>query len=92
MRFGSGRLPRPRTRLNQKKGVLLFLKNLLFTVIVPGTVAVYAPLRLASGREGLPAGWGVWQGVALLPLVCGVPSTSGACGTSPPSAVARPHP
>ena len=71
MRFGSVRLPRPRTRLNQKKGVFLFLKNLLFTVIVPGTVAVYGPFRLAASREGLPAGWGVLQVVALLPLACG---------------------
>ena len=51
--------------------MILFLKNLLFTLIVPGAVAVYAPLRLAAGREGLPSGWGAWQGVALLPLVCG---------------------
>jgi protein-S-isoprenylcysteine O-methyltransferase Ste14 len=29
--------------------MLLFLKNLLFTVLVPGTVAVYVPLSLARG-------------------------------------------
>ena len=29
---------------------MLFLKNLLFTVIVPGTVAVYVPLLIAHGR------------------------------------------
>jgi protein-S-isoprenylcysteine O-methyltransferase Ste14 len=28
----------------------LFLKNLLFTVLVPGTVAVYLPLRISLGR------------------------------------------
>lgn len=28
----------------------LFLKNLLFTVLVPGTVAVYLPLRISVGR------------------------------------------
>jgi protein-S-isoprenylcysteine O-methyltransferase Ste14 len=51
--------------------VLLFLKNLLFTVIVPGTVAVYVPLGLAPGRWGLPARWGVVQYAALLPLAAG---------------------
>ena len=29
---------------------MLFLKNLLFTLIVPGTVAVYVPLLFARGR------------------------------------------
>jgi len=28
----------------------LFLKNLLFTVLVPGTVAVYVPLLISRGR------------------------------------------
>ena len=28
----------------------LFLKNLLFTVIAPGTLAVYVPLTIAAGR------------------------------------------
>jgi protein-S-isoprenylcysteine O-methyltransferase Ste14 len=31
--------------------VALLLKNLLFTVAVPGTVAVYAPLIIARGRS-----------------------------------------
>jgi protein-S-isoprenylcysteine O-methyltransferase Ste14 len=30
-------------------GVALFLKNLLFTLVVPGTVAVVIPLRVARG-------------------------------------------
>ena len=30
--------------------MVLLLKNLLFTVIVPGTVVVYVPLRIAAGR------------------------------------------
>jgi len=51
--------------------VLLFLKNMLFTVIVPGTVAVYVPLSLAPPPKGLPFGWGVMQIVALLPLAAG---------------------
>lgn len=31
--------------------VLLLLKNLVFTVVVPGTVAVYVPLLLGSARD-----------------------------------------
>lgn len=42
----------------------LLLKNLLFTVLVPGTVAVYVPLRIAEGRA-VGSGWAV---VAALPL------------------------
>ncbi len=44
---------------------MLLLKNLVFTVLVPGTVAVYLPLLIASGRA--PAG-GLVQvvGIALL--------------------------
>src|SRR5262249_23641289 len=30
--------------------MLLFLKNLLFTLVVPGTVAVYVPLFIAQNR------------------------------------------
>ena len=51
--------------------MLLFLKNLLFTVLVPGTVAVYVPLRLAAGGWVSPQRWGVAQYAALLPLACG---------------------
>jgi hypothetical protein len=29
----------------------LLLKNLLFTLLVPGTVAVYVPLLIARGRS-----------------------------------------
>lgn len=32
--------------------MILFLKNLLFTVLIPGTVGVYIPLRLAEGWRG----------------------------------------
>jgi protein-S-isoprenylcysteine O-methyltransferase Ste14 len=35
--------------------MLLFVKNLIFTVLVPGTVGVYIPLRLAMNRNGLLA-------------------------------------
>lgn len=41
----------------------LFLKNLLFTVLVPGTVAGYVPLTIV---DGLPVGtWG-WIGLGSL--------------------------
>jgi protein-S-isoprenylcysteine O-methyltransferase Ste14 len=30
--------------------VILFLKNLLFTILIPGTVAVYIPLIIARGK------------------------------------------
>lgn len=51
--------------------MLLFLKNLLFTLIVPGAVAVYVPLGLAGGHEGLPPKWDMAQYAALLPLATG---------------------
>jgi len=37
---------------------MLFLKNLLFTILVPGTVAVYLPLLITRGRgiSSNPAG------------------------------------
>jgi protein-S-isoprenylcysteine O-methyltransferase Ste14 len=50
--------------------MLLFLKNLLFTVLVPGTVAVYIPLRMASSRHLHPQ-WGLYQVAALVPFLLG---------------------
>jgi protein-S-isoprenylcysteine O-methyltransferase Ste14 len=35
--------------------MVLLLKNLLFTVLVPGTVAVYVPLLIARSRAPAPA-------------------------------------
>lgn len=46
---------------------MLLLKNLLFTVLVPGTVAVYVPLLLASGRS-VASGPVLVVGVAVLGL------------------------
>jgi protein-S-isoprenylcysteine O-methyltransferase Ste14 len=51
--------------------VLLFLKNLLFTVLVPGAVAVYVPLRLAASSWVPPQRWGVVQYAALPALAAG---------------------
>jgi len=47
----------------------LLFKNLLFTVLVPGTVAVYVPLRIA-GSHVLASGSGL--AIALVVLVLGV--------------------
>ena len=48
--------------------MLLLLKNLLFTLIVPGTVGVYVPLLLARGR---PPAQGLMFLSALALLVLG---------------------
>lgn len=45
----------------------LLFKNLLFTVLVPGTVAVYGPLLLAEGRSPASA-WSVALAVPVLAL------------------------
>ena len=52
--------------------MLLLLKNILFTLFVPGTVAVYVPLWLVASR-GIPphAEWKTTQVAALLPLSLG---------------------
>ena len=47
---------------------MLLLKNLLFTVLVPGTVAVYVPLAIAGDR---PLASGVGLLFASLVLACG---------------------
>lgn len=52
--------------------MLLWFKNFLFTVLVPGTVAVYVPLRIAASRFGsLAPHWGTYQIAALFPLSIG---------------------
>ncbi len=45
----------------------LLVKNLLFTVLVPGTVAVYLPLLFAEGRSPASA-WAVVLAVPVLAL------------------------
>lgn len=45
--------------------MILLLKNLLFTVVVPGTVAIWVPLLLAGGRPPAP-GWSFAAGLGLL--------------------------
>lgn len=51
---------------------MLFFKNFLFTVLVPGTVAVYIPLRIVAGStRTFGPDWGARQIAALLPLTLG---------------------
>lgn len=47
----------------------LFLKNLLFTVAVPGTVAIYVPLLIVRDQT---AGSGGWLGVSSAFFLAGV--------------------
>jgi protein-S-isoprenylcysteine O-methyltransferase Ste14 len=51
--------------------MLLLLKNVLFTVVVPGTVAVLIPYRIGSARNTATVPWGFRQYGALLPLSVG---------------------
>jgi protein-S-isoprenylcysteine O-methyltransferase Ste14 len=45
--------------------MILFLKNLLFTVLIPGVVGVYVPLRIAGGWRSAPA----WAWLLAAPLL-----------------------
>jgi protein-S-isoprenylcysteine O-methyltransferase Ste14 len=49
---------------------MTLLKTLLFTLLVPGTVAGYVPLFLL--RPAWPEPWGIAQWIALLPLAAGL--------------------
>ena len=52
--------------------MLLFLKNLLFTLVIPGSVAVYVPLWIESGRRATPlSSWTSAHYLALVPFGCG---------------------
>jgi len=53
---------------SEGKAMRLLLKNLLFTVLVPGTVAVYLPLVIA---QGLSQASGIAHSLALALLVLG---------------------
>ena len=51
-----------------------FIKNVIFTLVVPGTVGVYLPWMLAAPGGAAALGWGSWQSwqlAALLPLAAG---------------------
>jgi protein-S-isoprenylcysteine O-methyltransferase Ste14 len=49
--------------------VILFLKNLVFTLVLPGTMAVYLPLWINGGRP--PAPWGLERVLAVPLFACG---------------------
>lgn len=51
--------------------MILFLKNLAFTILLPGTLAVYIPCRLLSSGFILPADWALRHYAGLLPLLAG---------------------
>lgn len=48
---------------------MLFLKNLLFTLFVPGTVAIYIPYRLT---QDLPAPSSTWQLLSWVVFAVGI--------------------
>ena len=50
---------------------MLLVKNLIFTVVVPGTVAVYVPIGVIARYGSLAVAWSVEQYFALLPLLAG---------------------
>jgi len=53
--------------------VLLFLKNLTFSVLVPGSVGIWVPLLIATDRGvGLAPPASPAQGAALIPVFAGV--------------------
>ncbi len=56
-------------RRSTMSAIALFLKNALFTVVVPGVVAVYLPLTMAA--EGLVDQWTPGRTVALVLLIAG---------------------
>ena len=50
---------------------MLFLKNFLFTILVPGTATVYIPYLILAGEDRSIA-WGAQELLALLPLALGL--------------------
>ena len=49
--------------------MLLLLKNIAFTLLIPGSVAYYIPLWIAGSRRGEVASGGIVQNVAALALL-----------------------
>ena len=50
----------------------LFLKNVVFTVVVPGAVAFYVPVSIAGGWRSIGNESWTWRGfVAMVPLMIG---------------------
>lgn len=52
--------------------MLLFLRTVFWTIIVPGAVTIYLPhLILARGGPVIPREWGIVQCLSLLPITAG---------------------
>ncbi len=51
--------------------MLLLLKNILFTILVPGTVAFYIPLRIEGGVSSASLEWSPWKAVSVPLFVMG---------------------
>ena len=52
--------------------MMLALRSLLYTIIIPGTVTVLIPYLILSGRgERIPQPWGVLQVLGLVAVVLG---------------------
>jgi protein-S-isoprenylcysteine O-methyltransferase Ste14 len=60
-----------RRNLARGRQMVLFLKNLIFTLLVPGTVAVYVPWRLIRDHQVIP-GVGLVVGALLLAIGAGI--------------------
>lgn len=54
--------------MRERASGVLLLKNLLFTLIMPGTVAVYVPLLIVRGRV---PGTGMWRLASVIVLLAG---------------------
>ena len=50
----------------------LFLKNLLFTILIPGTVAVYVPLLIEHGSRITAHAWLVIIGIPVIVFGAGI--------------------
>ena len=58
--------------IRQVRSVLLFLETIAFTVLVPGTVAIWLPRDWLHIWDTSPSPWTVWHCVALVPLTIGL--------------------
>jgi protein-S-isoprenylcysteine O-methyltransferase Ste14 len=71
-------LDRARARLHfetaggARRWVMLILRNIFFTVLLPGTVTVVIPHFILSARQfGPPESWAAWRWPGLLPISIG---------------------
>jgi hypothetical protein len=56
-----------------RRGALLFLETIIFSVVVPGSVTIWIPRDvLGIWRQVSPASWSIRQSAALVPLTLGL--------------------